>query len=127
MPIDFVKVAEGCGAKAVRIDDPETCREQLKSALALEGPVLIEAVVDPHEPPQPPKISRDEVKHLAAALARGEENRVRIGLTIGRQMLDEATLPASPFGALGRFSKKLGIVGSDNDASRPDKGDETHK
>jgi pyruvate dehydrogenase (quinone) len=127
MPIDFVKVAEGCGAKAIRIDDPETCREQLKSALALEGPVLIEAVVDPHEPPQPPKISHDEVKHLAAALARGEENRVRIGLTIGRQMLDEATLPASPFGALGRFGKKLGVVGSDSDASRPDKDDEAHK
>jgi pyruvate dehydrogenase (quinone) len=81
MPIDFVKVAEACGPKAVRIDDPEICREQLKDALALEGPVLIEAVVDPHEPPQPPKITGDEVKHLAEALARGEENRMRIGLT----------------------------------------------
>ncbi|HJU11979.1 MAG TPA: thiamine pyrophosphate-dependent enzyme, partial [Candidatus Binataceae bacterium] len=50
MPIDFVKIAEACGAKGVRIEAPEKCREQLKDALALEGPVLIEALVDPHEP-----------------------------------------------------------------------------
>jgi pyruvate dehydrogenase (quinone) len=127
MPIDFVKVAEGCGARAVRIEDPQTCREQLKNALALEGPVLIEAVVDPHEPPQPPKITKGEVKHLAEALVRGEENRVRIGLTIGRQMIDEAMLPASPFGALGRIGKKLGVAESDGGESHPEKGDEAHK
>jgi pyruvate dehydrogenase (quinone) len=127
MPIDFVKVAEGCGARAVRIEDPQACREQLRNALALEGPVLIEAIVDPHEPPQPPKITKDEVKHLAEALVRGEENRVRIGLTIGREMVDEATLPASPFGALGRIGKKLGVAGSDGGESRPEKGDEAHK
>ena len=118
MPIDFVKIAEACGAKGVRIEAPEKCREQLKDALALEGPVLIEALVDPHEPPQPPKITRAQTKHLAEALARGEENRVRIGLTIGRHMIDESTFAASSYGVLGRAAKKLGIGRAEDDGPR---------
>src|SRR4029079_6093829 len=47
-PIDFVKVAEGCGIGAVSIDDPARCGEQLREALPRPGPCLIEAVVDPH-------------------------------------------------------------------------------
>lgn len=111
MPIDFVKVAEACGAHGVRIERPAGCREQLRSALAMEGPALVEAAVDSHEPPQPPKITREETKHLAEALARGEENRVRIGLTIGRHLIDESTMAASPYGFLGRISQKLGLGG----------------
>jgi pyruvate dehydrogenase (quinone)/pyruvate oxidase len=124
-PIDFVKVAEACGARGVRIEHPSKCREQLREALAMEGPVLIEARVDSHEPPQPPKITRAETKHLAEALARGEENRARIGLTIGRHMIDESTMSASPYGFVGRVSKKLGLGGhSQNDNENRTQSDE---
>jgi pyruvate dehydrogenase (quinone)/pyruvate oxidase len=54
-PIDFVKIAEGVGIPGVRIDDPARCGEQLREALSRKGPCLIEAVVDPNEPPMPPK------------------------------------------------------------------------
>ncbi|OLY91415.1 pyruvate oxidase [Cnuella takakiae] len=50
LPADFVKIAEGCGVRAIKIDDPTTCRQQLQEALMADGPVLIECVVDPHEP-----------------------------------------------------------------------------
>jgi pyruvate dehydrogenase (quinone)/pyruvate oxidase len=89
--------------RAYHIDDPKRCREQLGDALAAKGPALIEAVVDPNEPPEPPKITRQQTQHLAEALARGEVNRKRIGLTIGRDMWDESTYSASPFGVLGRY------------------------
>jgi pyruvate dehydrogenase (quinone) len=102
-PIDFVKVAEGCGLRAVHIDNPKDCRGQLAEALRMKGPVVIEALVDPNEPPEPPKITKEETKHLAEALAAGEVNRKRIGLTIGRDMWDESGFSASPFGALGRW------------------------
>jgi hypothetical protein len=42
------------------------------------------------------------------ALRRGEESRKRIGLTIGRSMLEEAGDPASPYGVLARFREKVG-------------------
>jgi pyruvate dehydrogenase (quinone)/pyruvate oxidase len=101
-PIDFVKVAEACGLKAVHVENPKHCQDQLKEALNADGPMLIECVVDPHEPPLPPVITKRQAKHLGEALARGDRNRVPIGLTIGRDMLDEATFEASPYGAGAR-------------------------
>ncbi|MEO8725282.1 MAG: thiamine pyrophosphate-dependent enzyme [Acidobacteriaceae bacterium] len=119
-PIDFCKVAEGCGATAVRIEDPASCKEQLKEALAMKGPVVIEAVVDPNEPPEPPLITKEQTKHLAEALARGEKNTRRIALTIGRDMLDESTFQASPFGVVGRVAdiKHEEKKGRDGDAKK---------
>lgn len=52
-PMDFVKFAEACGARGVRVEDPASCGDQIREALSWEGPAIIEAVVDPHEPPIP--------------------------------------------------------------------------
>src|SRR5258706_7246125 len=54
-PIDFVKVAEACGGSGFRIDDPEHCGEVLDAALAVPGPVIVEAVGDSYQPPMPPQ------------------------------------------------------------------------
>jgi len=106
-PIDFVKIAEACGGRGVRIEDPERCRAQLRDALAMDGPVLIEAVGDPLEPPQPPKITAEQRRHLAEAMARGEVNRVPIGLTIGRDLVEEFAFAQSPMGIGGRLAEAL--------------------
>jgi pyruvate dehydrogenase (quinone)/pyruvate oxidase len=81
-PIDFAKVAEACGGTGFRIEDPAECGAVLDKALATEGPVLIEAVVDPFEPPLPAKITLDQAKKFAQSLARGEPNRKKIALTV---------------------------------------------
>jgi pyruvate dehydrogenase (quinone) len=44
--------------------------------------VVVEALVDPFEPPMPPKITLDQATKLAQALARGEPNREKIALTV---------------------------------------------
>jgi pyruvate dehydrogenase (quinone)/pyruvate oxidase len=105
--VDFVKVAEGCGLHGVRIDDPLRCRDQLAEALELNEPVLIECVTDPHEPPHPPQVTVEQTKLFAEALLRGQEERKRIALTVGRDMLKEADLPASPYGMAARLKDKL--------------------
>lgn len=109
-PIDFVKVAEGCGLRGVRIEDPKKCNKQLKEALAMDGPVLIECITDPIEPPMPPKATKAEIKHLAESLVGGEKDRARISLTVARQAMDEALFPASDFGVLPRM--KNAVTGS---------------
>ncbi len=81
-PIDFAAFARACGARGITIDDPAHCGPALEQALATEGPVLIEAVVDPHEPPLPPKVTLEQAKHFAQALARGTPNREKIALTV---------------------------------------------
>jgi pyruvate dehydrogenase (quinone) len=107
-PVDFVRIAEACGATAFHIEDPETCGEQLRAALGTPGPVVVEAVVDPNEPPMPAKVTPEQAKLMYDALRRGEESRARIGLTIGRSMLREAREPASPYGVLARAKGKVG-------------------
>ena len=54
----------------------------LDEALAVRGPVLIEAVVDPYEPPMPPAVTMDQAAKFAESLARGEPNRKKIALTV---------------------------------------------
>jgi pyruvate dehydrogenase (quinone)/pyruvate oxidase len=81
-PIDFAALARAFGAKGYSVDDPEKCGEVIEAALNEPGPVVIEAVVDPHEPPMPPKATLDEVKKLTESLLRGTPNREKIAMTI---------------------------------------------
>jgi pyruvate dehydrogenase (quinone)/pyruvate oxidase len=41
----------------------------------------LQAVVDPFEPPLPPKVKAEQALHFAESLARGEPNRSKIALT----------------------------------------------
>ena len=70
-PIDFAAVARAFGVASFVIDDPNQCGAILDRAFATDGPVLIEAVVDPNAPPMPAKITADQAVHMAEALARG--------------------------------------------------------
>src|SRR4051794_10652432 len=56
----------------------EAARQDVADALRIPGPVLIEAVVDPLEPPMPANVTFDQAKHFAESLARGERDRVAI-------------------------------------------------
>jgi pyruvate dehydrogenase (quinone) len=80
-PADFVTIARGCGIGAAQISEPAACGQQLDAALAHEGPVLIDAVVDPFAAPMPPKIKAAQAAKFAEALARGEPNRGKLALT----------------------------------------------
>lgn len=88
-PINFSKVAEGCHIRGITIDDPARCGDQLREALATPGPCLIEAVVDPHEPPMPPKIKPSQALHLAESLVKGTPNRGKIALTLASDTVRE--------------------------------------
>ncbi|MDQ6673977.1 MAG: thiamine pyrophosphate-binding protein [Chloroflexota bacterium] len=80
-PIDHVKLAEACGARGFCIDKQADAARIMREALNTPGPVVIEAVVDPNEPPMPPKITRDQALKFAESLVRGEPNRQKIALT----------------------------------------------
>jgi pyruvate dehydrogenase (quinone) len=81
-PIDFAAVARAFGAQAFTITDPAQCGEILDHALATPGPVLIEAVVDPQEPPLPPTITMTDTKNFIEAIARGTPEGTRILTTV---------------------------------------------
>jgi pyruvate dehydrogenase (quinone)/pyruvate oxidase len=81
-PIDFAAFARACGGEGLRIEDPAECGPVLSRALSHPGPVLVEAVVDPFEPPMPPKVTLEQARHLAESLAKGTPDRGRIIRTI---------------------------------------------
>jgi pyruvate dehydrogenase (quinone)/pyruvate oxidase len=115
-PVDFAKVGEACGLRSVRIEDPASVGDQLAEALAMEGPALIEAVVDPHDMPMTPTINPEHAKGFAWGLARGEPNREQIALTMSRVLAREMEYSTSPAGVLTRAREKL--TGGNGDGSR---------
>lgn len=88
-PIDFVKFAESCGGRGFKIEDPKKCGDILDEALDTDGPVIIEAVVDPFEPPMPPKTTMAQAKHFAEGLLRGEPDRGLIFKTVMKDKIRE--------------------------------------
>ena len=80
-PADYAAIARGCGLRALRIDDPAACGAQLDDALAEDGAVLIEAVVDQFTPPMPAKVKPSQIALFAESLLRGEPHRGKIALT----------------------------------------------
>jgi pyruvate dehydrogenase (quinone)/pyruvate oxidase len=88
-PIDFAKFAAACGADGFTCDDPAEIGGVLDAALASPGPALVEAVVDPHEPPMPPKATAEQAYHLAKALARGTRDRGAIITTVLKNKVRE--------------------------------------
>jgi pyruvate dehydrogenase (quinone) len=92
-PIDFVRVAEACGGLGYRCEKPKEARstleEALKTARKRRRPALVEAVVDPFEPPHPASVKLEQAVNMAKSLARGEPNRGRIALTLFRDKVHE--------------------------------------
>ena len=81
-PIDFAAFARACGGAGFTVDDPAQCGAVLDQALETPGPVLVEAVVNPFVPPEPPKITFDQASKFAQSLARGEPDRTKIAWTV---------------------------------------------
>jgi pyruvate dehydrogenase (quinone) len=88
-PIDFAKVAEACGARGFTIERPEDAERVLREALAHRGPTLVQAVVDPNEPPMPGKINTEQALKFAKSLLRGQRDAIKIVKTIAEDKIRE--------------------------------------
>ena len=89
-PIDFVKFAESCGGRGYSINEPGEVKAIIRQAFGENKPTIIEAHVDPFEPPMPPKVDMEFVSHLAESFAKGQPYQSRIGLTLFRNRVHEA-------------------------------------
>ncbi|HEY3456724.1 MAG TPA: thiamine pyrophosphate-dependent enzyme, partial [Bryobacteraceae bacterium] len=88
-PIDFAAVARGFGVPAFTITKPDECGQTIEKALAMTGPVLIECVVDPNEPPLPAKIKPAQAVHFAESLAKGTKDWQKIAATVAKDRIRE--------------------------------------
>jgi pyruvate dehydrogenase (quinone)/pyruvate oxidase len=76
--IDFAQFAQACGGKGFTVDDPKNCAQAVEQFLAARGPAILQAIVDPNEPPLPGKATLDQALKFAEALARGEKDAGKI-------------------------------------------------
>jgi pyruvate dehydrogenase (quinone) len=88
-PIDFAAFAKACGMPGYRVEEPKSVESVLRQAFSEPGPALVEAVVDPHEPPLPGKITTEQALQFAKALARGQKDRWDIIKTVVENKIRE--------------------------------------
>jgi pyruvate dehydrogenase (quinone) len=88
-PIDFAGVARSCGIGGFTLDKAENAEAVLQEAFNYPGPALVEAIVDPNEPPLPGKIKTEQAIHFAEALARGDKNAGKIIETVLKDKVRE--------------------------------------
>lgn len=88
-PIDFAAFARACGGTGYSIEDPRDCGRILDEALATKGPVLVDALVDPFEPPMPPKATVKQALQLGKSLISGQPAAGRIVATILEDKIKE--------------------------------------
>jgi len=88
-PIDFAAVARGFGWESFTITEAAEAGRIIDAALAAQGPVLIEAVVDENEPPMPASIKTQQALHFAESLASGTKDWQKIAATIAKDRIRE--------------------------------------
>jgi thiamine pyrophosphate-dependent acetolactate synthase large subunit-like protein len=88
-PIDFVKFAEACGGVGFRCDRPEEVRPALQAAFSSNKPAIVEAVVDPFEPPMPAATTPQQALKFAESLVRGERDAGKIIRTVVKDKVKE--------------------------------------
>jgi pyruvate dehydrogenase (quinone) len=88
-PIDFAGVARSCGIAGYSVDDPAAITETLREAIAHRGPALVEAVVDPNEPPMPGHTTTEQALKFVEALARGQKDAAAILKTVFQDKVRE--------------------------------------
>jgi pyruvate dehydrogenase (quinone) len=77
-PIDFAAFAHACGGVGFSVDEPANCGTAIEEFLNAPGPAVLQAIVDPLEPPLPPKVTAEQALHFAESLARGEPDGGKI-------------------------------------------------
>jgi pyruvate dehydrogenase (quinone) len=88
-PIDFAAYAIACGAGGFTIDEPGQAEQVLRQALAHPGPAVVQAVVDPNEPPMPGNINTTQALKFAQALLKGQRKRFEIIKTLLEDQIRE--------------------------------------
>jgi pyruvate dehydrogenase (quinone) len=88
-PIDFTAFAKACRVPGYRVEDPKLVDSVLRQAFEEPGPALVEAVVDPNEPPLPGKITTEQAWQFTKALARGQKDRWDIIKTVVENKIRE--------------------------------------
>ena len=84
---NYAPWAEACGAKGIRVEKAAELEGAVAEALAYPGAALVDVVVNPDEPPMPPKVTYEQAKGFAQAFLKGQPHRATIASTLFRDKI----------------------------------------
>jgi pyruvate dehydrogenase (quinone)/pyruvate oxidase len=87
-PADFSTWAQACGGMGLRVEKAADVESAVVQALEHDGPALADVVVNPDEPPMPPKVTYEQAKGFAEAFLKGQPRRSTIASTVFRDKFD---------------------------------------
>jgi pyruvate dehydrogenase (quinone) len=88
-PMSFAPFAESCGGLGLRVEKAVDLEHAVRMALDHDGPALVDALVNPNEPPLPGKVAYDQAKGFAQAWLRGQPHKATMASTLFRDKLDQ--------------------------------------
>ncbi|MBD3689431.1 pyruvate dehydrogenase [Nanchangia anserum] len=68
--VDYAQIAAGMGLRSVRVEKPGDLDAVIASELSRPGPALIDIVTDPNALSLPPKVTPEQMKGFATAMAK---------------------------------------------------------
>jgi thiamine pyrophosphate-dependent acetolactate synthase large subunit-like protein len=86
---DFSAIATSNGAYGVKVQQAGDLPDAVRQALNFDGPALVDANVNPDEPPLPGKIEYEQAKKFAAAFLRGQPHKATIATTLFKDKIQQ--------------------------------------
>ena len=86
---DFAMWAQACGGTGIRVEKAADVESAVVTALEHDGPVLVDTLVNPDEPPMPPRVTYEQAKGFAEAFMKGQPRRSTIASTLFRDKVDQ--------------------------------------
>jgi pyruvate dehydrogenase (quinone) len=87
--VDYSAIAMANGAYGVKVRQPGDLPGAVRQALRHDGPALVDADVNPDEPPMPGKVEYQQAKKFAQAFLRGQPHKATIATTLLRDRIEQ--------------------------------------
>jgi pyruvate dehydrogenase (quinone)/pyruvate oxidase len=86
---DYAAWATAAGGHGVRVEKAAEVEHAIQTALAFDGPALVDIAVDPNEPPMPGKVTYEQAKKFAEAFLKGQPHKAAIATTLFKDRLQQ--------------------------------------
>ncbi|MEV7449444.1 thiamine pyrophosphate-requiring protein [Streptomyces nigra] len=73
--VRYADFARSLGLTGIRVEKPEDVEPAWRTALAADGPAVVEFVTDPAVPPVPPHATWEQLEATASAILKGDADR----------------------------------------------------
>jgi pyruvate dehydrogenase (quinone)/pyruvate oxidase len=87
--VDYAAFATANGAFGAKVRKPGELKDAIRQAVEHPGPAIVDANVNPAEPPLPGKVEYEQAKKFTLAFLRGQPQRATIATTLLKDRIQQ--------------------------------------